>query len=126
MQEQVLKGWRKLSKKRKISTSSLEQINYSLYSRMQENPYIHRKYSYSFINDRCGDIYHLSPIIATLYAIVSKIDTFHVKNQPNIYEKEIADKMKERESRRVSNRISLKAKELLRDQEIIKLDESIT
>jgi hypothetical protein len=48
-----------------------------------------------------GDIYHLSPIIATLYAIISKVETFNVKNQKNKYEKQLEEQEQARLSRRV-------------------------
>lgn len=35
------------------------------------------------IKYRYGDIYQLSPIIATLYAIISKVETFNVKHEKN-------------------------------------------
>jgi hypothetical protein len=39
-----------------------------------------------------GDIYHLSPIIATLYAIISKIETFNIKQRRHPLESEKMEK----------------------------------
>jgi hypothetical protein len=42
---------------------------------MQASQSIHRKIQI-LIEYSHGDIYHLSPIMATLYAIISKIETY--------------------------------------------------
>jgi hypothetical protein len=54
---------------------------------MQESQSIHRKPLLALkLTYRNGDIYQLSPIIATLYAIISKIQTYSFKQYENPFE----------------------------------------
>lgn len=53
-----------------------------------------------------GDIYRLSPIIATLYAIISKIETFSIKNRRHPLESEKKEKTRIAKEMRQSQRLS--------------------
>ena len=70
-------------------------------------------------------MYHLSPIIATLYAILSKYETFQTKNYINKWEKEMLEFEKQRKERSVSNRISKTAKDIFNEDlaELVRLDQ---
>jgi len=53
-----------------------------------------------------GDIYRLSPIIATLYAIISKIETFNIKHRRHPLESEKKEKARLAKEMRQSQRLS--------------------
>ncbi len=71
---------------------------------MQENLFIPSKF---YVDDECviyseGDIYHLSPIMATLYAIISKVNTFEFKIEDKIKYPEDEKRIGQRFSSRLS------------------------
>jgi hypothetical protein len=64
----------------------------------------------------------LSPIIATLYAIISKIQTFNIKIQKNKYERQLEEIEQLKNSKRITTRLTQTAKEIIKDDQIIELD----
>jgi len=71
-----------------------------------------------------GDIYHLSPIIATLYAIISKYETFQTDYRLNPLEEQLVKEAHQRKEKSITNRISKTAKDIINDDlaELVRLD----
>lgn len=95
----VLRSWPKQTKRRWTLKTFFMQINSLWSSLTQASLFSHRilKFHDNLIF-RHGDIYHISPIIATLYAVVSKIETFDFKPTGHIKSSSTSDLNTSRQS----------------------------